>query len=155
MTIKNNYLLKAHEMFFQRTVALNNEVKALSKKLSLEELQQHETVKLARRVYEATLQIIPHDPDHPAYRLKDDLKKYRRYKQGLARYRLFFAFSSTPPIILYLYLNDKASLRKEGDTHDPYEQFRHFVRQGKVSHNPLDPRIQQWVRTYEPGQSST
>jgi mRNA-degrading endonuclease RelE of RelBE toxin-antitoxin system len=152
MTIKNSSWLKAHEIFFQRAVALNNEVKALSKKLSLDELQQHETVKLARRVYEATLQIIPQDPDHPAYRLKDELKKYRRYKQGLARYRLFFAFSSTPPIILYLYLNDKASLRKEGDKQDPYEQFRRFVKQGKVSHNPLDPRIQRWVRTYEAGQ---
>jgi hypothetical protein len=148
MTIKNNYLLKAHEMFFQRALALNNEVKALSGKLSVEELQQHETVKLACRVYRATLEIIPENPNDPAYYLKNDLKKYRRYKQGLDRDRLFFAFSSVPKIILYLYLNDKASLRKAGDKNDPYEQFRNFVRQGKVSHNPLDPRIQQWIRAH-------
>ena len=150
MTTKNNYLLKAHEMFFQRTVALSNEVEALSKKLSLEELKQHETVTLANRVYKATLETIPENPDHPSYRLKADLKKYRRYKQGLGRYRLFFAFSHTPTIILYLYLNDRTSLRKEGDRNDPYERFGNFVRQGKVSHDPLDPRIQRWIRAYHP-----
>lgn len=150
MTIKNSYLLKAHEIFFQRTVELNNEVKALRRKLSGEELKQHETVKLANRVYKATLETIPENPDHPAYRLKGDLKKYRRYKQGLGRYRLFFAFAHTPKVILYLYLNDRASLRKEGDKNDPYERFRNFVRQGRVSHDPLDPRIQTWIRAYDP-----
>lgn len=150
MTTKNNYWLKAHEIFFQRTVELNNEVKALSRKLSSEALKQHETVKLAHRVYKATLETIPENPDHPSYCLKADLKKYRRYKQGLGRYRLFFAFSTTPRIILYLYLNDRASLRKEGDKNDPYERFRTFVRQGRVSHNPLDPRIQRWISEYDP-----
>ncbi len=138
MTTKNNYLLKAHEIFFQRTVELNNEVKALSKRLSPDELREHETVKFAHKVYKATLETIPEHPDHPAYRLHADLKKYRRYKQGLGRYRLFFAFSTTPKIILYLYLNDRASLRKEGDKNDPYERFRRFVRQGRVSHDPLE-----------------
>lgn len=150
MTIKNSYVLKTHEIFFQRTVELNNEVKALRRKLSGEKLKQHETVKLANRVYKATLETIPENPDHPAYRLKGDLKKYRRYKQGLGRYRLFFAFSNTPKLILYLYLNDRASLRKEGDKNDPYERFRNFVRQGRVSHDPLDPRIQTWIRAYDP-----
>ena len=148
MTVKNNYLLKAHEIFFQRARALNDVVKTLSKKLSDEELKQHETVKLAKRVYMATLEVIPQNPNDPAYYLKDDLKKYRRYKQGLERYRLFFAFSTTPKIILYLYLNDQDTLRKEGSKHDPYEIFRGFVRQGRVSHTPLDPQIQHWVRQY-------
>ena len=65
MTTKNNYWLKAHEIFFQRTVELNNEVQALRKRLSQEELQQHETVKLAYRVYQATHETIPDNPDHP------------------------------------------------------------------------------------------
>ena len=150
MTTKNSYLLKAHDIFFQRTVELNHEVQALSKKLHLQELQQHETVKLARRIYQATLETIPDNPDHPAYRLRDELKKYRRYKQGLSRYRLFFAFSNAPQIILYLYLNDRMSLRKEGERNDPYERFKSFVRQGRVSHNPLDPKIQKWIHAYGP-----
>ncbi len=150
MTTKNNYFLKAHEIFFQRTVELNDEVKALSRKLKPEELQQHETVKLAHRVYKATLDIIPENPDPPSYRLTADLKQYRRYKQGLGRYRLFFAFSNTPKIILYLYLNDRTTLRKAGDRNDPYERFKTFVRRGSVSHDPLDPRIQTWIRDYDP-----
>ncbi len=154
MTVKNNYLLKTHEMFFQRTLELNNEVKALSEKLSGEELKQHNTVKLAKRVYTATLEIIPQNPNDRAYYLKDDLKKYRRYKQGLERYRLFFAFSTTPKIILYLYLNDIYTLRKEGDKNDPYEIFKTFVRRGRVSHNPLDQKIQKWIREYDPEISS-
>jgi len=149
MTVKNNYLLKAHEIFFQRTLELNNEVKALSEKLSQDELRQHETVKLAKRIYMAALETIPQNPNDPSYYLKDELRKYRRYKQGLGRYRLFFAFSTTPKIILYLYLNDKTSLRKEGDKNDPYERFKAFVKQGKVSHDPLDPRIQKWIRGYD------
>lgn len=148
MTTKHDYLLKAHDLFFQRTVALNREVEVLSKQLDREALKAHETVKLAKRVYDATLNIIPQDPNHPSYRLNDELRKYRRYKQGLARYRLFFAFSSTPKIILYLYLNDKGSLRKEGDKNDPYQIFARFVSQGKVSHNPEDPRIQKWIREF-------
>ena len=150
MTTRNNYLLKTHEIFFQRTLALNHEIKTLSEKLSHEELKQHDTVKLAKRVYTATLEIIPQNPNDPSYYLKDDLKKYRRYKQGLGRYRLFFAFSNMPKIILYLYLNDRTSLRKEGDRNDPYERFKSFVRQGRVSHDPLDPKIQKWVREYDP-----
>ena len=78
MTTKNNYVLKAHEIFFQRTVELNQAVKALSRRLS------------------------------------------------------------------YLYLNDRASRS------DPYERFSTFVRQGRVSHHPLDPKIQRWIRAYEP-----
>ena len=150
MTTKNSYLLKTHEIFFQRTVELNNEVRALSKRLSPEVLAQHETVKLAHRVYQATLDTIPDNPDHPSYRLKADLKKYRRYKQGLGRYRLFFAFSTTPTIILSLYLNERTTLRKEGDRNDPYERFRTFVRQGRVSHDPLNSKIQAWIREYHP-----
>lgn len=150
MTVKNNYLLKAHEIFFQRTVELHNEVKALREKLAHEDLIKHETVKLAKRVYAATLETIPQNPNGPDYYLRGDLRKYRRYKRGLDRYRLFFAFSTTPKIILYLYLNDQDTLRKEGSQRDSYEIFRGFVRQGRVSHNPLDPRIQQWIRHYNP-----
>ncbi len=150
MTVQHNYLLKAHEIFFQRTVAFNDAVKALSEKLSHEELRAHDTVKLAKRVYTATLETIPQNPNDPDYYLRGDLKQYRRYKRGLDRYRLFFAFSMTPRIILYLYLNDRTTLRKEGDKRDPYEIFKGFVRQGRVSHDPLDPRIQKWVRAYSP-----
>ena len=149
MTTKNNYLLKSHEFFSQRIVELNREIiKLREKKLTLEELAQHPTVKLAKRVYHATFEIIPADPNHPDYRLEGEVRKYRRYKIGLERYRLFFGFSSQPKIILYLYLNDESTLRKEGSKSDPYEQFKKLVRQEKFSHDPADIKIQKWIRDY-------
>ena len=94
MTTKNNYLLKSHEFFYQRTVELNQEIVRLrERKLTLEQLAQHPTIKLAKRVYKATFETIPAGPNHPDYRLTGELKKYRRYKRGLERYRLFFGFS--------------------------------------------------------------
>lgn len=148
MTTRNNYLLKIHELFYQRTVDLTDEIIKLKQKLSFEELTQHPVFKLAYRVYNAALDIIPADPNHPDYRLEGNLRKYRRYKRGLERYRLFFGFSSQPKIILYLYLNDEKTLRKAGSKSDPYEQFKKFVNQGKVSHDPADPKIQKWISDY-------
>lgn len=96
-------------------------------------------------INEASKKIIPDDPNKKEYQLQGPLKKYRRYKQGLQRYRLFFAFSKKPPIILYLYVNDKFSLRKDGDKNDPYEIFTKLVMQKKVPHDPNDPTIQKWI----------
>ncbi len=121
--MKIKYLLKYHEFYYHRIATLKEQVKELRSKLELEEFKQHETVKLAARIRRADQEIIPEDPDRPEYRLKRELKKYRRYKQGLQRYRLFFCFSSRPPIILYLYLNDEKHLRKVGSKSDPYEGF--------------------------------
>ena len=119
--MKSSYLLKYHDFYFQRIAKLKEQVKELHNKLSNEEFRQHEIVKLAYRIREADQEIIPQDPNRPEYRLTGDLRKYRRYKQGLQRYRLFFCFSNQPKIILYLYLNDEKHLRKAGDKGDPYD----------------------------------
>lgn len=148
ITIANNYILKSHELFYARSAALNKEVEKLQKRLSENELMQHEVIRLARNIYKATFQVIPENPNRPEYRLSGKLRKYRRYKRGLKRYRLFFGFTNQPKIILYFYLNDRNHLRKEGDKNDPYKQFEKFTRQGKVSHNPSDPAIQKWIRDY-------
>lgn len=146
--MKNDYLLKAHDIYYKRSVDLNNKVKLLKEKLSAQELKEHETVKLASRVYKATFKHIPANPNHIEFRLKGDLKKYRRYKQGLKRYRLFFCFSNNPKIILYIYLNNEKNLRKEGDKNDPYQKFLKFINQGVVSHDPNDPNLQKWIKNY-------
>lgn len=146
--MKSNYLLKYHEVYFQRISRLKQRLKELYKSLSKEEYRQHETVKLAYRIYQADQEIIPNDPDRPEYRLTGELKRYRRYKQGLRRYRLFFCFSNQPGIILYLYLNDEKHLRKSGDKNDPYEEFKKYVARGDFSNDPNDSRIQKWIKIY-------
>ncbi|MFH1258751.1 MAG: type II toxin-antitoxin system YhaV family toxin [Elusimicrobiota bacterium] len=144
----SNYLLRYHDFYFQRITKLKEQVKELRAKLSIEEFRQHEVVKLAYRIREADQEIIPQNPDRPDYRLTGNLKKYRRYKQGLQRYRLFFCFSNQPKIILYLYLNDEKHLRKAQDKNDPYEEFSRLVSKGYFSHNPNDSQIQKWIKDY-------
>ena len=127
------------------TLELKEQVRELRDKLSDEEFKQHEVVKFAWRVREADQVTIPEDPDRPEYRLTGGLKKYRRYKRGLQRYRLFFCFSNQPKVILYLYLNDEKHLRKAGSKTDVYEAFKKFVEKGHFSHDPYDPKIQKWI----------
>lgn len=146
--MKSKYLLKYHEFYYQRIAKLKKQVKELHNKLSPEEFKQHEIVKLAARVREADQKTIPENPDRLEYRLGGELKKYRRYKQGLQRYRLFFCFSSRPPIIVYLYLNDEKHLRKVGSKKDPYEEFKKLVAKKYFSHAPNDPKIQKWIKNY-------
>ena len=144
----NKYLLRAHDYYFHRIKELTVQIRELHKVLEPDQFIQHPAVKLARRIREADRNIIPQYPDRPEYHLTGELKKYRRYKQGLQRYRLFFCFSNQPKIILYLYLNDERHLRKEGDKNDPYEVFKKFVKQGTFSHNPENQKIQKWINEY-------
>ena len=142
----SSYLLRYHVFYYQRIAQLKEQVRELRNKLGDEEFKQHEIVKFAFRVRKADQEIIPQDPDRPEYRLRGELKKYRRYKQGLQRYRIIFCFSSHPKIIIYLYLNDEKHLRKEGAKTDPYEKFKKLQRKGYFSHSPNDPKTQEWIR---------
>ena len=143
------YVLKIHQFLSRRIAALKIQVKELKETLDKNTYQQHPLVKFAYRVRRAIEEIIPENPDRPEYRLTGELRKYRRYKQGLQRYRLFFCFSNQPRIILYLYLNDERHLRKEGDKNDPYEVFKKFVKQGVIiSYDPENQAIQKWIQNY-------
>ncbi len=145
----SSYLLRYHEFYYQRIARLKEQVKELRRHLSDEAFKQHEVVKFAYRVRQADQEIIPQDPDRPEYQLTGELKKYRRYKQGLQRYRLFFCFSNQPKTILYLYLNDEKNLRKSGSKSDVYEQFKKLITRGHVSHDPYDLKIQKWIQEYK------
>ena len=147
----NKYLLRYHDFYYNRIQTLKEQVRELKARLTPEEFVQHETVKLAARIRKADREIIPENPDRPEYRLTGDLKKFRRYKQGLRRYRIMFCFSGKPPIILYLYLNDEKHLRKDGGKNDPYEEFKKLVKQGHMSHDPSDPAMQKWIREHTAG----
>ena len=54
----NNYILKAHDFFANRVCSLKEQVKKLKQTLSPEEFAQHEIVKLAVRIRNATIEII-------------------------------------------------------------------------------------------------
>jgi toxin YhaV len=145
MAAKSKFLLLVHECYSQKIAILKKKIQHLKMTLSESEFLEHEDVKFAARLRKATMEIIPEDPDRIEYRLKGNLRKFRRYKQGLQRYRLMFSFSSVPPIIVYLYINDASTLRKEGSKSDPHHIFSKKVEQGYFSHDPSDPKIQQWL----------
>lgn len=141
---KIKYLVKYHELYFQRVQELKSRVRKLKEQLSPEDFSKHEIVKLAVRVREAEKEILD-DPHRLEYVLHDELRKFRRYKRGLGRYRILFCFSDNPPIIIFLYLNTAESLRKAGSRNDPYERFKAMLRRGEVSHDPGDPKTQKWI----------
>ncbi|HVA65801.1 MAG TPA: type II toxin-antitoxin system YhaV family toxin [Elusimicrobiota bacterium] len=141
---KPAYLLKYHAFYAERIAELKARVKELRGALSPEEFARHEIVKLALRIRDAEKEIAA-NPKAAEYLLHDELRKFRRYKRGLGRYRLFFCFSDNPPIIVFLYLNSAETPRQEGGRGDPYEVFKAMLRRGEVSRRPDDPKIQKWI----------
>lgn len=142
---KTDFVVRYHELYFRRIEELKVRVRELKARLPDEEFRRHEVVKLAFRVREAEKEVAE-DPDRPEYLLRDELRKFRRYKRGLGRYRILYCFSNKPPIIVFLYLNTEASLRKAGSRHDPYEEFKTLLRRGTVSHDPADPKTARWIQ---------
>jgi hypothetical protein len=114
---KTNFILKMHRFYSDPVTKLKAHVRSLKEKLSDQDYKSHPDVKFAKRLRDATETIIPNNPDLLDYRLHGDLKLFRRYKKGIQRYRLFYCFSSTPRIIVYLYLHvDILPSLKEGDS---------------------------------------
>ena len=137
----NNYILKYHDFFRERIIHLTVQVRKIKSTLAPEDYKQHETVKLLGRIVRASQEIIPQNPNQPDYFLKGSLSKFRRYKQGIKRYRLIFCYSSKPPVIVYLYINDQDHLRQEGSHNDPYKEFTRLVKSGVFNHNPHAPNM--------------
>lgn len=94
----------------------------------------HPDAKLLAAVVRLVETVVPADPDHPDFRLRGGLSRFRRAKgRGLpSRYRLFWVFSSRARAIVFLYLNDATSLRKAGARSDPYERFSAMLRRGEL-----------------------
>ena len=69
----------------------------------------------------------------------------RARKLGLpSRYRLLWPFSSTQQVIIVLYLNDEATLRKDGSKADVYDVFKRFVREGAIG-SDYGANREQWL----------
>jgi toxin YhaV len=146
--MSNNYILKYHDFYASRVNELKETVRHLKQTLTNDEFKQHEVVKLAARIRKASQTTIPTDPNRAEYKLRKELSKYRRYKQGLQRYRIIFCFASKPPIIVYLYLNNRKGLRKQGSKTDPYEEFKKMLKAGKFAHSPNDPKVKKWIKNH-------
>ena len=130
----NGWLVLLHPLFAQRYRALREEALRLKQAIADQDWRQHPTVKLVAALRALVLEIVPQDPNAPAFRLHVPLEHFRRAKgKGLPpRYRLFWVFSTKARTIIFLYLNDTATLRKEGAKTDPYAVFAQLVRHGDI-----------------------
>lgn len=115
---------------FRRTwAALRREVADLAAK-DPEAYKRHPTTIFLRDVRDIILAEVPSDPGSDRYQQGNKLgSKYRHWRRVKfrGRFRLFFRYSSAQRAIIYVWLNDPNTLRKEGGRTDPYWVFRSML----------------------------
>ncbi len=125
------------ELFDARWRALRDRVRCLKLELDQNDFAVHPEVKLFAALVHIVHETVPRDPEHSDFRLGktlgDRFTSWRRGKRhGLPdRMRLFFKFSSSHKVVVFVWLNDADTLRKEGATSDPYAVFRRMLEGGK------------------------
>lgn len=89
--------------------------------------------KLMAALRDAVLRDIPSDPGAARYRLGKAMGaefSHWRHDKFFQRFRLFFRYSSRHRTIIYAWLNDDRTLRKEGARTDAYFVFRRMLERG-------------------------
>lgn len=100
--------------------------------------RRHPKTKLLASVFKAINETVPANPADVVFRLGHTLGEghahWRRVKNGMPqRYRMFFRFATSPlQVIVYVWLNDEGSLRKEDAKTDVYARFRAMLERGEV-----------------------
>jgi toxin YhaV len=129
--------LSVHPAFSETFDALVAEVARL-RSTEPQRYTQHPKAKLLRRLVDLIEIEIPRNPGAAEFSLGNTLgpahRHWRRAK-FLGRFRLFFRYSSTAPVIVYAWVNDENTLRKAGGRSDPYSVFARLLRRG---HPPDD-----------------
>lgn len=132
----NGWRLFQHPLFedqFDRLLADAERVLAKEP----EGFQNHRTVKLLLRITQLISEEIPADPADDRYNQGNTLgKDYRHWKRAkFGRYRLFFRYARKTKkhgkAIVYAWVNDENTLRKEGDKSDPYAIFARGLQRGQ------------------------
>lgn len=136
--VVNDWGLFGHPLFLQRFSDLVEDVEQLAEK-DPDGFYRHPNYKLLEKVESSILERVPANPGSPDYFLGNTtLGKgnghWRRVKGGLPnRYRLFFQFrSDAPKSIIYVWLNDEATLRKAGSKTDVYAVFLAKLNRGEI-----------------------
>jgi toxin YhaV len=133
---RNGWTLYYFPLFKDRLDALEQKLTDLAEKHP-QRLASHPQAKLLKKVLLAIENEVPHNPAAPTFELGHTLgvenAHWRRVKDRLPpRYRLFFQFASSDNKIIYAWLNDEASLRKDGSKSDVYVVFQRLLRQNRV-----------------------
>ena len=128
------------ELFDVRWRELRARVKHLKATVDEPAFSAHPDVTLFAALVNSVHALVPADPDAPQFLLGNTLgtrhRGWRHVKgNGLpSRTRLFFKFSTSKKVIVYAWLNDAKTLRKQGGTTDVYVVFQGMLKAG----NPPD-----------------
>lgn len=137
----NGWRLFQHALFKSQFEKLLSEAERIHS-AHPDTFQSHKTVKLLARVTQLISEEIPSDPSHARWNQGNTLgKEYRHWKRAKfgpdRRYRLFFRFDAKRrergkgKAIVYAWVSDDRSLRKEGDKNDPYARFARGLGRGE------------------------
>jgi len=132
----HGWRLFQHPLFKDRYDELLAEAERIQRQQP-ETYQRHTTVKLLARITEIITEEIPSDPVHDRFNqgntLGEEFRHWKRAKFG--RYRLVFRFDRSRKIIIYAWINDEKTLRKEGDRNDPYALFVKKLTRGQLANS--------------------
>lgn len=139
--VVNGWQLFYFKLFAEVLNKLESDVRELAQK-NPEEYGHHPKTKLLAYVVKSITEDVPTNPMDRKFMLGKTLGRqyadWRRVKHGLPpRYRLFFRFTSAQNNIIYAWLNDENTLRKEGDKSDVYTVFAKMLSNGSVP-NSID-----------------
>jgi toxin YhaV len=134
----HGYELHTLSIFHDELDRLVTEVERLQAKAP-DNFDSHPLFKLLEGVLNNITEFVPSNPADPAYRLGNTMgktgKAWSRVKKKTLpdRYRLFFRFNShAPKSIIYAWLNNEATLRKDGAKTDVYHVFEKMLDKGTV-----------------------
>jgi toxin YhaV len=96
--------------------------------------RSHPAAKMLATIHHYVREAIPRDPNSPEFRQGNALGTANRHwfrAKFHARYRLFYRFSTSQKVIVYVWVNDEASLRKAGSKTDAYSVFKSMLESGE------------------------
>ena len=145
----NGWRLFQHRLFKLQYEKLLSEAERIREQQP-DTFQHHPTIKLLARITQLITEEIPEDPAHERFNQGNTLgKEYRHWKRAkFGRYRLFFRYDAKTAkkgkgkAIIYAWVNDESSLRKDGDRSDPYQLFARGLMRGEPP-DSLDELLKQ------------
>jgi toxin YhaV len=93
----------------------------------------HPATKMLATINHYIRDAIPRNPNGPEFRQGNTLGPDNRHwfrARFHRRYRLFYRFSTKQRLIVYVWVNDEAGLRKSGSKTDPYVVFKGMLESG-------------------------
>jgi toxin YhaV len=128
----NGWRLFQYALFEDQVRKLSERVAQLAAEQP-DSYREHPSVKLLATIRCYLMEIIPRGPNAPEFRegntLIPDNRHWFRAKFH-ERFRFFFRFSTKQKLIVYVWVNDEASLRKAGSKPDVYATFKSMLESG-------------------------